>query len=112
MNTWIHLLNESFNKNELSKYLTIYHIGSYSYEDDFENKTISLDDLITIFEKKSIDMRNDTLEIFIAIKEDEISDLILIYNPYEFFENSYIYKVIHNIDEKVKKNVYHQLRTN
>lgn len=103
MNAWIYLLNESYDKNELSKYLTIYHIGSYSYEDDFENKSISLNDIITIFKKKSIDIQNDTLEIFIAIKEDNISDLILIYNPFELFENSHVYKVIHNIDEETKK---------
>lgn len=102
MNSWFNLLTKSCDKNDLSKYVTIYHIKSCSYDKSFTGKSISLDDIISIFNKGSIDIQNDTLEIYIAIKEDDISNLIVIYNPFELFENSYIYKTIPNINEELK----------
>ncbi|MFV0143910.1 hypothetical protein OBJ68_00010 [Empedobacter falsenii] len=102
MNSWFNLLTESCDKNDLFKYVTIYHIKSCSYDKSFISKSISLDDIISIINKDSINIQNDILEIFVAIKEDDISDLIVIYNPFELFENSYVYKVISNINEELK----------
>ncbi len=102
MNSWFNLLTESCDKNDLSKYVTIYHIKSCSYDESFIGKSISLDDIISIINKDSINIQNDLLEIFVVIKEDNICDLIVIYNPFELFENSYVYKVIPNINEELK----------
>ncbi|MFV0220536.1 hypothetical protein OBK23_12795 [Empedobacter falsenii] len=88
--------------NDLSKYVEIYHVKSCSYDESFLNKSISLDDIISIINKGSINIQNDLLEIFVVIKEDNICDLIVIYNPFELFENSYVYKVIPNINEELK----------
>ena len=101
MNSWFNLLTESCDMNDLSKYVAIYHVKSCSYDESFINKSISLDDIISITNKDSINIQNDILEIFVAIKEDDISDLIVIYNPFELFENSYVYKVISNINEEL-----------
>lgn len=86
----------------MSKYVTIYHIKSCSYDESFTGKSISLDDIISIINKGSIDIQNDTLEIYIAVKENNVSDLIVTYNPFELFEKSYVYKVISNINEELK----------
>ena len=102
MISWINLLIESYDKNDLSKYVTIYHVNSCSYDKSLINKNISLNDIITIVKEKSLDIQNDTLEIFVAINNDSINDLIVIFNPYELFENPYVYKIISNIDEDLK----------
>ena len=102
MNSWFNLLTESYDKNDLSKYVSIYHIKSFSYDESFIGNSISLDNIISIINKGSIGIQNDILEIFVAIKEDNMSDLIVIYNPFELFENSYVYKVIYTINVELK----------
>lgn len=102
MNSWFNLLTESCDKNDLSKYVAIYHVKSCSYDESFTGKSISLDDIISIINKGSIDIQNDLLEIFVAIKEDDISDLIVVYNPFELFDNPFVYKTIPNINEELK----------
>ncbi len=102
MNSWSNLLTESYDKNDLSKYVSIYHIKSCSYDESFIGNSISLDDIISIINKSSIDIRSDTLEIYIAVKENNVSDLIVIYNPFELFENPYVYKTIPTINKELK----------
>lgn len=102
MNSWFNLLTESCDMNDLSKYVAIYHVKSCSYDESFIDKSISLDDIISIINKGSIDIQNDILEIFVAIKQNNTNDLIVIYNPFELFENSYVYKTIFNINEEMK----------
>ena len=102
MNSWFNLLTESYDKNDLSKYVSIYHIKSFSYDESFIGNSISLEDIISIINKSSIDIQSDTLEIYIAVKENNVSDLIVIYNPFELFENPYVYKTIPTINKELK----------
>ncbi|WP_314241441.1 hypothetical protein [Empedobacter tilapiae] len=102
MNSWFNLFTESCDMNDLSKYVEIYHVKSCSYDESFIDKNISLVDIISIINKDSIDIQNDILEIFVVIKQNNKSDLIVIYNPFELLENSYVYKTIFNINEEMK----------
>ena len=59
MNSWFNLLTENCDMNDLAKYVAIYHVKSCSYDESFIDKSISLDDIISIINKGSIDIQND-----------------------------------------------------
>lgn len=93
-NIWYKFLTELISQEELDKFNNIYYLGTCSniLEEDLIRK-LEENGVCNFLENCIIDNSQNSMEFFLFENSNE-KNLVLIYNPFELFESSYVYKVI------------------
>lgn len=102
MDTWYNFLKESVGQQELDNFTDIFYLGSCPYSTccQFTNLSNNLN-IYDLLKDCVVDNTKDSLEFFLFVnKINSIKKVIIIYNPFELFDSSYVYKVIDFLDNK------------
>lgn len=103
MNSWYKFLEEIIEKEELENYTDLYYLGSCSsLEEESLLNAISENHIVSFLEKSLVSNTDDTLDFFLFKNDDtKRQELVIIYNPFELFESSHIYKVIDFFSDEI-----------
>jgi hypothetical protein len=87
-------LTELISQQELDKFNDIYYLSTCSnlLKEDLMRE-LEKNRVYNLLENCIIDNSKDSMDFFLFENSNE-KNLVLIYNPFELFESSYVYKVI------------------
>jgi len=96
MAIWIDFLKDCLNSEKLDNYSNIYYIGSCSnFNKTNLEEAITKNELYTFITNCKPNVNYDIFHFYIAMNGDN-NDLIIVYDPFELFESSSLYKIVVN----------------
>ncbi len=99
MNVWLESLKEILEKSYLEEFDEIYYLNSTKVVDENSLiKTISEGNLKEFLIKNEADGNEDLLDFFLLVN-DERQDVLVVFSPFELFENERIFHTAPNVEE-------------
>ncbi|HLV23785.1 MAG TPA: hypothetical protein VKY36_03275 [Moheibacter sp.] len=99
MNVWLESLNEILEKSYLDEFDEIYYLSSTKVVDESViSQAIEASKLKDFLIKNNSDVNEDLLDFFLLVNEEK-QDVLVVYSPFELFENESIYVRAENVQE-------------
>lgn len=99
MNVWLESLESILDKEFLEEFDEIYYLNSTKiFEESVISKAIEDAKLKNFLIKNESDGNEDLLDFFLLVN-DERQDILVVFSPYELFENERIFKLAENCEE-------------